>query len=344
MTTEACTRSGVSLEPASSIYRHCPFLPRVGVLSLSLSLRPTRRFSYLPSRVPSRWFQKSHRGKGCPRGFCPSFVSPSNYDLPHDYEPYVNIYPFHRFPFSFPRLFSLFLSLPRYRAADVILCSVGLQMHPRWRPRTPRMTDELQRRSFYLIGVYRTFQLRGERRGVSLVPSLPLPFSLSLFLGLYLQSLVLLSDIPPRFFLASFLDCTCDQVRDGAQSMTHVKESRNESGVARGKEIEREGEGNLLLCPGARAAPSEQYAVAARNEKVDARARLGNWIKLIVHASAARRKSPRIRKKRRRRVSQRGWVISPGLILYISFFFSLGRVHSARSRDAIMRPNVKRSY
>jgi len=29
-------------------------------------------------------------GRGCPGGFCPSFVSSSNYDLPHEYEPYVN--------------------------------------------------------------------------------------------------------------------------------------------------------------------------------------------------------------------------------------------------------------
>lgn len=42
----------------------------------------------------------------------------------------------------------------------VILRSVGLQMHPRWLPRTTGMTDELQRASFCLIGVYRTFQLR----------------------------------------------------------------------------------------------------------------------------------------------------------------------------------------
>lgn len=43
---------------ASSIYRHCPFLPRVGG---GLSLRPARRFSVLLP-VPSRWFQKSYGG------------------------------------------------------------------------------------------------------------------------------------------------------------------------------------------------------------------------------------------------------------------------------------------
>jgi hypothetical protein len=40
----------------------------------------------------------------------------------------------------------------------------------------------------------------------------------------------------------------------------------------REREREREKERNLLLCPRARDAPSEQYAVAARNEKVDASA------------------------------------------------------------------------
>lgn len=30
-------------------------------------------------------------GEECPGGFCPSFVSSSNYDLSHEYEPYVNI-------------------------------------------------------------------------------------------------------------------------------------------------------------------------------------------------------------------------------------------------------------
>lgn len=52
------------------------------------------------------------------------------------------------------------------------------------------------------------------------------------------------------------------------------KGKRNESGAAEGRNRERkreeEKERNLLLCPRARDAPSEQYAVAARNEKVDA--------------------------------------------------------------------------
>jgi len=41
--------------------------------------------------------------------------------------------------------------------------------------------------------------------------------------------------------------------------------------IERGREKEREGkkERNLLLCPRVREPPSEQYAVAARNEKVD---------------------------------------------------------------------------
>lgn len=60
--------------------------------------------------------------------------------------------------------------------------------------------------------------------------------------------------------------------------MTHVKESgmrvgwRGREKKERRKEREKERERNLLLCPRARAAPSEQYAVAARNEKVDASA------------------------------------------------------------------------
>lgn len=46
------------------------------------------------------------------------------------------------------------------------------------------------------------------------------------------------------------------------------EEAEREGEEGREREVER----NLLLCPRARDAPSEQYAVAARNEKVDASA------------------------------------------------------------------------
>lgn len=57
--------------------------------------------------------------------------------------------------------------------------------------------------------------------------------------------------------------------------MTRVKESgmrvgRRREEIERERKREEEKERNLLLCPRARDAPSEQYAVAARNEKVDA--------------------------------------------------------------------------
>lgn len=78
---------------------------------------PCRRFSILLSALgcAARWFQRSvgERGEGgCPGGFCPSFVSSSNYDLPHEYEPYVNIRPL-LLPStaSCVLLFLLFLSL-----------------------------------------------------------------------------------------------------------------------------------------------------------------------------------------------------------------------------------------
>lgn len=138
----------------------------IGVASLSLSLRLSvslclvyvfslscRHISILLSVAP-RWFQRSDRG-GVPRrvlsilciveqlrptprirAICEYTRSPSAtfplFDL------------FHRFAFSFSRslspfffcpfLFFSYLSVsfsPRYRGADVISCSVGLQMHPR---------------------------------------------------------------------------------------------------------------------------------------------------------------------------------------------------------------------
>lgn len=107
---------------ASSIYR-CPsfFLCFVHVFSLS-----RWRISILLPVAP-RWFQRNDEGGvgwGYPGGFCPAFVSSSNYDLPHEYEPYVSIRApsllpspvfdlFHRSVFSFSRsLFCLFLFFP----------------------------------------------------------------------------------------------------------------------------------------------------------------------------------------------------------------------------------------
>lgn len=137
----------------------------IGVVSLSLSLSVSLFLSVsftfslypagtFPSSFPSRRGGfRGAIGEGYPGGFCPSFVSSSNYDLPHEYEPYVNIRALPPLPspvrpipsfrllflplsFSFFVFFSFFLSLPvsfspRYRGADVISCSVGLQMHPR---------------------------------------------------------------------------------------------------------------------------------------------------------------------------------------------------------------------
>lgn len=132
-------------------------------LSISLSVPFSRSRSRFLSRrhisillsVAPRWFQRNDGGGVSPGEFCPSFVSSSNYDLPHEYEPYVNIYTvlplrhlslfdlFHRSAFSFSRSLSLSFCLflffpislsppsPRCRGADVISCSVGLQMHPR---------------------------------------------------------------------------------------------------------------------------------------------------------------------------------------------------------------------
>lgn len=140
------------LQAASSIYRPCPFLPRPGEDPLSPSCR---RFPRPPS-YRSGGFREATGVGWCPGGFCPSFVSSSNYDLPHEYEPYVNIrspsaslplspysivspllsrslsFPFSlSLPRSLPIRLSFFLRIASYRGADVISCSVGLQMHPR---------------------------------------------------------------------------------------------------------------------------------------------------------------------------------------------------------------------
>lgn len=147
------------------------------------------------------------------------------------------------------------------------------------------MTDELQRRSFCLIGVYRTFQLRGERRGLLYARlSFSLPFYHPLFfpppshfLSLARSLVFLCGTQHPRFLLVSFLTTLATgEARRRAVDDT-CKGKRNESGAAGGRRKKerrkkREKERNLLLCPRARAAPSEQYAVAARNEKVDASA------------------------------------------------------------------------
>lgn len=142
------------LQAASSIYRPCPFLPRPGEDPLSPSCR---RFSRPPSHRNGGFREATGVG-WCPGGFCPSFVSSSNYDLPHEYEPYVNIrspsasLPLSPYSIVSPLLslslspstsrslslarslssrLSFFLRIASYRGADVISCSVGLQMHPR---------------------------------------------------------------------------------------------------------------------------------------------------------------------------------------------------------------------
>jgi len=61
------------------------------------------------------------------------------------------------------------------------------------------------------------------------------------------------------------------RVKESAMRVEWQREER-ERERERERKRERERERNLLLCPRARDAPSEQYAVAARNEKVDASA------------------------------------------------------------------------
>lgn len=122
MTTVACTRSEVSLE------RLVQF---IGVVLFYLAWAFP---SFLPSPLPlsrraAAVSEELHGGGVCPRGFCPSFVSPSNYDLPHDYEPYVNICAFpplpslHRSTDSIvsPSL-SLALSLSSFPSPSLSLC------------------------------------------------------------------------------------------------------------------------------------------------------------------------------------------------------------------------------
>lgn len=164
--------------------------------------------------VPPEEFHGRNR-EGCPGGFCPSFVSSSNHDLPHEYvyanRRYTRIYILpYPLPFRSPGLPSRTGAEPgrigtnggastppaalhsrcfHHPTTHVISRSVGLQMHPRWLPYTPGMTDELQQRSSCVIGVYRTFQLRARRPDspLSLFLSVslpPLPFSIfRVFLG-----------------------------------------------------------------------------------------------------------------------------------------------------------------
>lgn len=75
------------------------------------------------------------------------------------------------------------------------------------------------------------------------------------------------------------LAAKCGTEERRVHSMTRVKESgmrvgrrREEAEGEKESRAERGRDRNLLLCPRARDAPSEQYAVAARNEKVDASA------------------------------------------------------------------------
>lgn len=60
--------------------------------SLSRSCFLSRRHISILLSVAPRWFQRNDGGGVSPGEFCPSFVSSSNYDLPHEYEPYVNVY------------------------------------------------------------------------------------------------------------------------------------------------------------------------------------------------------------------------------------------------------------
>lgn len=102
------------------------------------------------------------------------------------------------------------------------------------------MTDELQRRSFCLIGVYRTFQLRGERRGLSYISV----FSLFLSLASAISRLLFRhSDISISF---SLLSLTALAAKYGTEERRvfddTCKGKRNESGERRKEEIERERE------------------------------------------------------------------------------------------------------
>lgn len=93
------------------------------------------------------------------------------------------------------------------------------------------MTDELQRRSFCLIGVYRTFQLRGERRG------LLYQFSLSLSPPLAVSRLFPRpTDISVSFSLLSLaaLVAKCGTEEKRAFDDT-CKGKQNESGAAEGR-------------------------------------------------------------------------------------------------------------
>lgn len=96
------------------------------------------------------------------------------------------------------------------------------------------MTDELQRRSFCLIGVYRTFQLRGERRGL-LYQS-----SLSFFHSRLRPRSLLCSDISVSFSLLSLtaLAAKCGMEERRAFDDT-CKGKRNESGAAEGRNRKR---------------------------------------------------------------------------------------------------------
>lgn len=108
--------------------------------SLSRSRFLSRRHISILLSVAPRWFQRNDGGGVSPGEFCPSFVSSSNYDLPHEYEPYVNIYTvlplrhlslfdlFHRLAFSFSRSLSL-LSLSLFSYLFLSL-SLSLSLSP----------------------------------------------------------------------------------------------------------------------------------------------------------------------------------------------------------------------
>ena len=98
-----------------------------------------------------------HNGEGCLGGLSTLCIAEQSRPTPRAKTLHVNIYIYITRPpliYSSLCLHFLALILPTSLSlgTDVISCSVGLQMRSRWLPYIPRMTDELQRLSFCLIG------------------------------------------------------------------------------------------------------------------------------------------------------------------------------------------------